>query len=60
MTKESGMTKRYITEGFIETREDVKLLPKNLIPGSTFVCMTDLSVWVLDSKQNWVEIGGKT
>lgn len=56
ITKESGATKRYVIEGFCETLADVATLPTYCLPGSTFLCMEDLSVWIFNSSKKWVEL----
>lgn len=45
-----------VVELAADFRNDVDTLPTNYAPGSTCLVIEDGSVWMLNSKKEWVEL----
>jgi hypothetical protein len=54
--KESGNTKKYVSELVADSLSDIDNLPTNCRAGSTCFCIENLSVYILNNSNEWVKI----
>lgn len=45
-----------VVELTADTRDDVNALPTSCAPGSTCLIIEDSSVWMMNSKKQWIEL----
>lgn len=55
--KTSGHTQYGVSEFIIDTPDDLDNLPINIPMGSTAFCISDSSVYMINSKGEWKKIG---
>lgn len=56
MIATNGQTQYNINEFVVDSPDDLKTLPNNSAMGSVALCLKDGSVYVKDSKGQWVEV----
>lgn len=54
----NGQIQYHIDEFVIDTKDDLKALPRRSAMGSTALCLSDSNVYIKNSKQQWIPLGG--
>lgn len=54
----NGQVQYHIDEFVIDTIDDLKVLPRRSAMGSTALCLSDSNVYIKNSKQQWIPLGG--
>lgn len=57
LVRQNNNYTKYVTEGFVDTRDEMLSLSTDFTPGSIFYVIEDDSIWVLNSKKIWKELG---
>lgn len=52
---QNGIVSYGTYELVVDTRNDIQTLPANCAPGSSCLVIEDFSIWLLNSKKQWVE-----
>jgi hypothetical protein len=52
---QNGIVSYGIIEVVVDFRSDIATLPKDCAPGSSCIVLEDFSIWLFNSKKQWIE-----